>query len=353
MEKIQKATIIIPCHNVPEEYIIRAIASVRLQTFPDYEVIVVDDGSEVPYAAVLEWICDDKEKTKLIRIPKSGVSAARNAGIKIANGDYIAFLDADDVLADDFLERALAVAEETEADFIIGGLEEAEETAVPYCPPRTGKPQTELFVGEDLCQTVGRFLIGLRSQITFPGGYIGRGPVSRLIRREIVQGILFDPALTIGEDLVWNLEILKQCRKVCLVKESWYSYWQNPLSVIHRRQPELIDEYRKQIEKVTDLIDITDNGMYASYADQIYEGLRLFWFRYLSSERQKNPENYRKAVHGVYTEWPWTEIGTDRYFRQVGGKKRITAVLYRLRLFYPFLAWKERISPSEICVSWE
>ena len=131
MEKIQKATIIIPCHNVPEEYIIRAIASVRSQTFPDYEVIVVDDGSEAPYAAVLDRICDGTEKTKLMRIAKSGVSAARNAGIKIANGDYIAFLDADDVLADDFLERALAVAEETEADFIIGGLEEAEETAVP------------------------------------------------------------------------------------------------------------------------------------------------------------------------------------------------------------------------------
>ena len=353
MEKVPKVTIIIPCHNVPKEYIGRALTSVRSQTFHDYEVIVVDDGSEAPYAAVLKRICDDREKTKLMRIAKSGVSAARNAGIKGASGDYIAFLDADDVLADDFMERALNAAEETDADFIIGGQEETEEAAVPYLPPRTGKPQTELFIGENLCQELGRFLIGLRSQITFPGGYIGRGPVSRLIRREIVQGILFDPALTIGEDLVWNLEILKQCRKVCLVKESWYSYWQNPLSVIHRRQPELIDEYRKQIEKVANLIDITDNDLYASYADQIYEGLRLFWFRYLAFERQENPENCRKAMHGIYTERPWTEIGTERYFRQVGRIKRITAVLYRLRLFYLFLAWKERILPSDARVSWE
>jgi len=349
MKKASKVSIIVPCYNVPDEILARSLASVRSQTVQDFEVIVIDDGSETPYSESLARICRFEPKTHLIRIPHKGVSSARNIGMSLARGEYIAFLDADDVLAADFLERALSAVDETGADFVIGGLEEVEEAIVPYSPPRPGKPQHQIFTGEELQQTVGVFLIGLRARIVFPDGYIGRGPVSRLVRTKLAQRVPFDPDLTFGEDLIWNLQLLMECRQVCLVRESWYAYWQNPYSVVHRYQPALIDEYRKQIEKLTGLVDTTDDRMYASYADQIYEGLRLFWFRYLAYERTENPDNYRKTVYRIYTEWPWMEIGTKRYFLLVENTKKITALLYRCRLFYAAMAWKERVRSSDVC----
>ncbi len=349
MQKSVKVSIVIPCFNTPEEYITRALESVRSQSFRDFEVIVVDDGSDTAHSEVLARVCQPDTDIRLIRIPNSGVSSARNAGMKAARGEYLAFLDSDDVLAADFLERALHAAEETETDFIVGGLQETEEADVPYCPHRTGKPYYRICSGENLQQTAGLFLIGLRSRIAFPGGYIGRGPYSRLVRTELAQRVPFDPELTIGEDLIWNLQILKESESVCFVRESWYAYRQNPHSAVHRYEPGLKEEYRKQIEKLTGLIDLTDDEMYAAYTDQIYEGLRLLWFRYLSSEKKDNPKNYRKAVREIYTERPWTEIGTERYFSQVGSIKKITAILYRYGLFYTAMAWKEKVKPTDVC----
>ena len=344
-----KVSIIIPCHNTPEEYVARALESVRSQTVRDYEAIVVDDGSREPYASQLEGLCRDTAKTRLIRIPWSGVSTARNTGIANARGDYIAFLDADDVLAADFLERAFTVAVEGKADYVIGGLLETDHVNVPFYPSRSGQPLYDRFTGVDLHQKIGPYLLGLRSRISFPGGYINSGPVSRLIRRDISKETPFDATLSIGEDLVWNLQVLKKCRTVCLVRETWYGYWKNPQSTVHRYQPEIIEECKKQIRKIAEVIDITDAFMYSSYADQVYTALRLFWFNYLSSERRDNRNHYREILHCLYTEWPWLEIGTKRYYAQVGIIKKITAVLYRVHLFYAVFAWKEQFLPSDVC----
>ena len=346
MENVN-VSVIIPCRDVPEEYIARALTSVKSQTFQNYEVIVVDDGSREPYASQLEYLCRDAEKANLILIPQGGVSAARNAGIRQAKGEFIAFLDADDVLAADFLERALAVMEGSEIDFVIGGLVETDHVSTPFFPPRTGQPLYEEFTGENLHQKIGPYILGLRSRISFQGGYINSGPVSRLIRRDTAKETLFDTSLSIGEDLVWNLQVLKKCRAVRLVRETWYGYWKNPQSAVHRYQPIIVGECKKQIEKIAEIVDITDAFMYSSYADQIYTALRLFWSNYLSAEKRENRHQYRKILHLLYTEWPWKEIGTKRYYKQVGSIKKVTAVLYRLRLFYTAMAVKEQILPSD------
>ena len=348
METIS-VSIIIPCHNVPKEYITRALKSIRIQTFRDYEVIVVDDGSTEQFSDILEQACAEVLTATLIKIPKSGVSNARNTGIRRAKGEFITFLDADDVLAADFLERALAVAEETGTDFVIGGVQETDTVSTPYLPVRTSKPKREVFTGERLHQRTGHFFIGIRNQIVFPGGLISGWPFPRLIKREIAQNTLFDPTLSIGEDLVWNLQALQNCRSVCIVQESWYQYWRNPNSAVHRYNPQIVEECGKWTEKVASLIDPTEDLMYSSYSDQVYECLRLIWFNYLSSEKDNNSKNYREITYRLYTERPWNEIGTKRYFRQVGRIKKITAILYRLKLYYAVLAWKEKIKPSDVC----
>lgn len=85
-------SIIIPTFN-RIDFLKKAIASVQKQTYKNYELIIVDDGSTDKTSEFLETLCD----IKIITQENTGVAAARNAGIKIASGEYIAFLDSDDI----------------------------------------------------------------------------------------------------------------------------------------------------------------------------------------------------------------------------------------------------------------
>lgn len=102
-----KVSIIIPCYNLGQ-YLETAIQSVMKQTFTDWELIIIDDGSTDPETkSVLDQI--NYPKTTVIRTTNQGLPAARNTAIKKAKGEYIACLDADDQYAPAFLEKTVAV----------------------------------------------------------------------------------------------------------------------------------------------------------------------------------------------------------------------------------------------------
>ncbi len=99
----QKVSVIITVYN-GEQFIARAIDSVLAQTAKPYELIVINDGSK---DGTLEVLKRYEGKIRYITIPNGGVSNARNTGIKMATGDFVAFLDADDVWHLDKLEKQL------------------------------------------------------------------------------------------------------------------------------------------------------------------------------------------------------------------------------------------------------
>ena len=104
-DNMPKVSVIIPCYN-QAQYLDESIDSVLAQTFQDFEIIVVDDGSDDKTSMkILNNY--KKPKTKLIRTSNQGPSCARNTGIKIATGDYIFPLDADDRIEDSYLEKAV------------------------------------------------------------------------------------------------------------------------------------------------------------------------------------------------------------------------------------------------------
>ena len=97
-------SVIIPLYN-KAPYVEKALRSVFAQTFTDYELVVVDDGSRDESAAIAERLLQNTTNTQLIRQANAGVSTARNNGVKASQGDYLCFLDADDWWAPTFLEE--------------------------------------------------------------------------------------------------------------------------------------------------------------------------------------------------------------------------------------------------------
>lgn len=111
---------IIPIYNVPEEYMKRCIESVINQTLKDIEIILIDDGSEEK----CKKLCDDYEKRdnriKVIHQKNKGLAGARNSGLDIANGEYVTYIDGDDYIEKDGLEKLFEYSKDRKYDVIRG-----------------------------------------------------------------------------------------------------------------------------------------------------------------------------------------------------------------------------------------
>ena len=115
-------SIIIPAYNCAS-YIDHCLESVLGQTETDLEVLVIDDGSTDKTPAMLDAWAEKDARLKVIHQPNAGVASARNKGLDLATGTYVTFVDSDDYLAEDYIEKLKKRIEETGAEMIVCGLQ--------------------------------------------------------------------------------------------------------------------------------------------------------------------------------------------------------------------------------------
>lgn len=118
---MKKVSVIVPIYNV-EKYLSECLESICNQTLKDIEIICVNDGSTDNSLKILEEFVKKDNRVVIFSQPNGGLSAARNSGLKIANGEYIAFVDSDDYIQPDFLEKLYLNALRTKSDIVAGGV---------------------------------------------------------------------------------------------------------------------------------------------------------------------------------------------------------------------------------------
>ncbi|NST07596.1 glycosyltransferase, partial [Enterococcus faecalis] len=116
-----KISIIVPVYNV-EKYLEKCVRSILAQTFTDFELILVDDGSPDSSGAMCDQFAEQDQRVKVIHKENGGLSDARNAGIEIATGEYLGFVDSDDYIADDMYELLYTNIVKEDADLSICGI---------------------------------------------------------------------------------------------------------------------------------------------------------------------------------------------------------------------------------------
>jgi len=124
MEK--RVSVIIPIYNA-ETYLAECLYSVVNQTFHDIEVILVNDGSNESTVNIMKAFANEDSRIKIISQPNKGVSAARNSGLQAATGEYVLFIDSDDMIMPNSIETLLNNANETVSDLLLGN-------AIRYIP---------------------------------------------------------------------------------------------------------------------------------------------------------------------------------------------------------------------------
>src|SRR5918999_4707877 len=121
MPAVPRISVVVPIYNV-EGFLRECLESVAAQTVGDLEVVMVDDGSTDGSAAIAREFAERDSRFRLLSQPNAGLSAARNTGIEAAEGEFLAFLDGDDVLPPNAYELLLGALEQTGSDFASGNV---------------------------------------------------------------------------------------------------------------------------------------------------------------------------------------------------------------------------------------
>ena len=225
-------SIIIPAYNA-EAWIRRSVESALHQTYQNVEVVVVENGSTDKTTDIIETIHD--VRLRLFHSEK-GVSNARNIGIECANGEFITFLDADDWLAEDAIER-LMVLSEPDVDLISARY--YDDKPFETYTSRKYEAGSEEYIQKCLYTPTRR------------GNATGN-----LYRTAFVHNnnIRFDPDLSHAEDSVFFLSLLLKNPVVIDCEEPIYHVYINPESVTRKGDSDNVDEFRKAILKVYELL---------------------------------------------------------------------------------------------------
>lgn len=233
-------SVIVPVYRA-EAVLDHCVASVRAQTLPDWELLLIDDGSPDGSGALCDGYAAEDSRVRVFHKPNGGVSSARNLGMAEAAGDYILFLDADDWLAPDACQTLLNALERAGADsagcahwnITPDGRKWAEPGALP----------AGVYGREELRRGVVDRLLGQR--LGRPGevlnGFVWRFLFSR--KTIVRQELRFSGAYL--EDELFLLEYFCLAERLVMVEEPLYFYLQNPASVTRNYLPDYMDTFRK------------------------------------------------------------------------------------------------------------
>jgi len=209
-----KISVIVPVYNVAE-YLPACLESLAAQTHRDLELVLVDDGSTDGSAALLEAFAQREPRAVVIAQPNGGVSAARNRGLDAATGEFVGFVDSDDIADARMFEMLLRTAQQVDADMVECGHRNLspDGTVLGECPLAPEVLEGRACVHAYLSQRNTR-------------NYC----CNKLYRRSLIGDARFS-ALASSEDFLFNVTVLRHCRRKATVADCLYGYVRHSASV--------------------------------------------------------------------------------------------------------------------------
>ena len=227
-------TVIVPIYNV-EKYLVRCVDSILAQTFPDFELILVDDGSSDRCPEICDAYAAGDARVRVIHKPNGGLVSARNAGIMAAKGDYICYVDGDDwarpgLLA--FVRDRLAESP-VPLDMVIFS---ADRITANGSEPLSHKVAEGYYDRARLEKEIFPYLLSDRRKGFGAGTALHAHTWDKVSRRELQrEHYVRDERIRMFTDVPFTYEILLNCRNVYICQERLYCYnTTNPHSILAR-----------------------------------------------------------------------------------------------------------------------
>lgn len=286
-----KISIVVPVYNT-EKWLKRSLDSIINQSFTDFELILVDDGSKDSSPTICDSYAALDSRVKVIHKINGGVSSARNAGIEHATGEYITFADSDD----EMLPGALAEMAKFDEDVIISGILVLLQDEI-----REHTPQNKVYSRkEDFNHIINSHY----------NDACLRGPYAKSIRRTILldNHIRFDHNLHWGEDYLFNLQLISKADSIRLIPTMTYKYYMG----IGGSYKFSIDEFNYTSTIIENAISYFGNCKQAIEANR--KGLYAILMCYISSHRHNQKMKLAKKILRYRI---WQKFPTGRKYRSL------------------------------------
>ena len=243
-----KISIIVPIYNI-EKYISKCIDSVLAQTYKDWELILVDDGSTDNSGKICDEYALKDSRIKVIHKKNEGVTATRNRGVKEAKGEFLFFIDGDDYITENTLELFINKQKENDADLVRGSHCEIYED---------GNIIKKHIVPSNVNCTKNWLKFIIINEIW--------GMVNTLYKSHIFKTNVNIPSnIVIGEDLIYTIQYGLKIKEVNNISDITYYYIQRNTSVMHqknfikKKDYTVFFEWLKEIEKVKNSFKYINN----------------------------------------------------------------------------------------------
>ena len=319
-----KVSVIVPVCQA-EPYLIRCVDSLRRQTLKELEIILVDDGSTDGCPGMCDRCAEEDHRVRVIHQRNQGSGPARNAGLSIASGDYVGFVDADDYVMPEMFQRLYEAAEAHGADLVLSGIRhrggilfdagDREEVKCSFSA-------LELFQGTEGRERLLLGVAGAAPEEPEDSRYgfsacktLYRG---ELLRREEIR--FLSEREWESEDVLFLLEVILRSRTAVGIPGAWYCYCRNGASFSKGYRPDRFPRKKRLLlEMERRLEGIVPRERFQAYTDRQLQAMARV-------------ASVQEAAHGRAAKLTGREVG--RRLRAICGDLRLQETLRR----YPW--WK-------------
>lgn len=309
-----KFSIIIPCYNI-EKYISKTLESVFNQTFKDFEIILINDGSKDNTREILDDYSKKYKRIRAIHKENEGVSEARNIGIRNATGEYIYFLDGDDLIENTLLERANEVFKNNKIEIFSFGFN------MVYEDGKIKRRYSEERYNNQIINSK-KFLS------LFFNKKIGQHMCSFIVKKDIIENkIFFTKGLERGEDLEFQIKMLLENVNLFYDKTPFFKYVSREGSVVQS----------KVKLNIFDFLEILENFRKGIKEEKLKKDLEYFfitYYFYIIKEmaiKGYTEEVYNQAIL-ILKKYEYILNTLDFSFSMNYLKMKILIILYRINI---------------------
>lgn len=303
-------SIIIPVYNAAK-FLDQTITSCLKQDYPYLEIVLINDGSTDDSKNICEKYQKASATTPSSSIlffdrPHQGVSATRNFGLDHFSGEYFSFLDADDLLADNFISTLYALAKENNLDYITSGYQRFVgnfPTSEPQNPASTKsskekprKPKSTKSSRESLRiydrSDFYKQLLNLNSGYNF---------CHMKLFKKSLRHIRFDESLSVAEDALYNFKILNELNSFGATPAPLYLYRVHQNSTVRTFSEDYIEKYRIALQKIGNYLQENQGDLYQKYQNYFYAFVATHLFFILANFCcHKDNKNQLKSIKSLY-----------------------------------------------------
>jgi glycosyltransferase involved in cell wall biosynthesis len=317
-----EVSIIVPVYNTEERLLANCIESLLKQNCTAFEVLIIDDGSEKMLSEFMDHKWKDNSAVRIVHRNNYGVSATRNYGVEIANGNYIIFVDSDDYVSSDMVTSLLQGIKRTGVQIVTS-----------YIKPV--RNMNYLFSNNDvMLHTVNNdsekremlktILLGLNTN-EVDKGYISGGPCALIINREYAMKYKFPEGIRYMEDVIWNYRVFWNSESFAILDKTTYAYLQNQTSATHTWSLSMIENRIQALNIIKEMIE-DDSELMNAYAMRVLSSFSMICKCCAKTKEIQGLNSRLKTVKKYYQDPIW-------YVLKINNIDKNWSLKYRVKLW--------------------